>query len=136
MLKSALRVLLFTFLSIKSTQYIIGGFSFGGEFTMLWLVVALSALYFFLRPMLKITGLPNEGPGYLFVVFLMTLVTLYVLTIFLPMFMIMPTVISKLLIFGFVLPSKQLTAQWSLVFSSLLITVLIWFFGWLCNPKK
>jgi len=126
MLKSALRVLLFTFLSIKSTQYIIGGFSFGGEFTM----------YFFLRPMLKITGLPNEGPGYLFVVFLMTLVTLYVLTIFLPMFMIMPTVISKLLIFGFVLPSKQLTAQWSLVFSSLLITVLIWFFGWLCNPKK
>lgn len=136
MIKTVIRLALFGTISLQISQYVIGSFSFGHVTSLLLFIIALTVLYFLMRPLLIIISLPSEGPGYLFMSFLLTLITCYVLTLFIPMFGIRATTISELNIFGFVLPSKSLNAVWSLVFSALLISVLMFFFNWLCQTKK
>lgn len=136
MIKSLIRLSLFLTISLQIAQYVIGSFSFGFVTSMLLYVMAMTVLYFMMRPLLMLISLPNEGPGYLFMSFILTVITSYILTIFIPMFSFRATTISELNIFGFVLPSKSLSAVWSLVFSALLISVLMFFFNWVCDSGK
>ncbi len=99
-------------------------------------LVAMTILYFFMRPLLALVGMPDHGVGYLFMSFVVTGVLTYVLTLFIPLFSLRATTISELIIFGFVLPSKHLNVIWSATFSALLISVLMMFFNWLCEIKK
>ncbi|MFC1622204.1 hypothetical protein ACFL13_02365 [Patescibacteria group bacterium] len=135
-MKSSLRMYLLMYLSVRITQYVIGGFSFGDPSAFLLYVLGLSVLHFFLRPLLKFVSLPTKKTGFLFMSFLLTLIATYIFTLFIPYFGIQDTLVSELIIFGFVLPSKHLEALWGMVFSSLLITVLMWFFNWLCEGKR
>jgi uncharacterized membrane protein YvlD (DUF360 family) len=104
-MKTALRTILFSYLAVLTSQYIINAISYKGDTNQSFylFVLALSALYFFIRPMLKIVALPSEGIGFLFM--------------------------------NFVLTSKSLTAFWSGVFVSLIISTVYTFLDWLC-PKK
>lgn len=135
-MKNLLRLFIFIFASVKLTQYVIGGFYFSHSSGFLLYVLGLFVLYFFMRPLLRLVGLPSGGVGFLFMVFLLTLITTHAFTLFISTFSLTDTVVSELIIFGFVLPSKQLTAFWANVFSSLMITVFMWFFAWLCEPHK
>ncbi len=136
MIRTLIRLSVFITISLKISQYIIGNYEFGHVSSIVLFIIALTVLYFFIRPLLMIISLPNEGPGYLFMSFLVTLIISYILTLFIPMFNLRPTVISELIIFGFVLPSKHLNVIWSLIFSSLLISVLMFFFNWICQSKR
>ena len=116
-------------------MYVIDAFSFGDspEKSFVLVVLALSLLYYFLKPILAVVSLPRKGVGFLFLSFVMTLVILQVLTLFIPSFSITETELADLIVFGFVLPSKSLTGLWSGVFSALLLSLIFVFFDWLCD---
>lgn len=135
-MKGIIRLFVISFASVKLTQYVIGGFVFDHPSSIILFVLGLTGLYMFMRPMLRLVSMPSNGPGFLFMAFILTTITIQALTLFIPMFGVRPTTISELIIFGFVLPSKRLTAMWANVFSALLITILMWFFNWLCENKK
>jgi len=135
-LKSLIRLSLFITISLNITQYIIGCFSFDHPSAIILFIMGLTLLYMFMRPLLILISLPNEGPGYIFMSFILTAITVYVLTLFIPFFKIRSATISELMFFGYVLPSKQLSVAWSMVFSSLLIAVLMVFFNWICESRK
>ena len=136
MVKTLIRLAFFITIALNITQYVIGSFVFDHPSALFLYITGLTVLYLFMRPLLTVISLPDEGPGYLFMSFLLTLITNYALTIFIPFFELRSTTISELIIFGFVLPSKRLNMMWSLVFSSLLMAVLMTFFKWLCGMKK
>lgn len=133
-----LRSLVFSYISIFITQHLIGGLLFTGNIiqTMFVVTLGLGLLNMFMPPILKIISLPTKGVTYIFLSFILVLITLYVFTLFIPGFYIQETTISKLIILGVVLPSKHLTAIWSVVFTSLVFTVFYSFFMWLCKGKK
>jgi len=135
MIRSVLRAFVFTVISLRVTMYVIDAFSFGDspEKSFVLVVLALSLLYYFLKPILAVVSLPRKGVGFLFLSFVMTLVILQVLTLFIPSFSITETELADLIVFGFVLPSKSLTGLWSGVFSALLLSLIFVFFDWLCD---
>jgi len=136
-MKAALRTILFTYLAVLTSQQIIAAISFKGDATQNFylFVLGLAALYFFVRPILKIVSLPSEGVGFLFMTFVLTLILIHTFILVVPILALVPTKLSNLIIFGFVLPSKSLTAFWSGVFVSLLIAVVYTFLDWLCSRK-
>lgn|GEM_PF-593782 len=133
-MKSALRTVLFTYLSVIVSQRVVSALIFTGNSnqSLYLFVLGLSALYFFSRPVLRMLSLPHDGVGFIFMTFIMTIILTYAFTIFVPLLVLVPTTLSHLIIFGFVLPSKSLTAFWAGVFSSLLIAVVYTFLDWLC----
>jgi len=135
-IKSIIRIALFITISLNITQYVIGTFEFKHPSALFLFTIAMTCLYLFIRPLLVLISLPHEGPGYLFMSFLLTATTNFVLTLFIPFFNLRPTTISELMFFGFVLPSKNLNVIWSLIFSSLLIAVLMTFFKWICDNRR
>lgn len=136
-MKALLRVLTFVFISVLVSQYILGSFDYNGNTnrTTILIVVALTLLYFFLKPVLVIIGLPNKGLGFAFLLLVTTSLVLYVLTVFLPDFYIKATTLQNLNIFGFVLPSKDLTSFWSGIFSALVISIVYTYFDWLSSKR-
>ena len=135
-IKNLLRLSVFVTISLKLTQYVIGGYEFGNVNAIFLFILGITVLYFFMRPILGLVSLPDDGVGFLFMSFVLTLITSYFLTIFIPTFSVRETTMSELLIFGFMLPSKHLDVMWSMVFSALLMAVLMLFFNWLCESKK
>jgi len=136
-MRFVLRAVTFSYISLYVTQQVIGGLVFGsssGAFFLLSLGLAL--LNIFISPIFHLVGLPVRGFGFLVLHFAITLVTMYILTSVLPAFSIVESTLSRLVIFGFVLPAKHLSVPWSLIFSALLFSVLIWFFNWVCLKKK
>lgn len=133
-MKSAIRTIIFTYLSVVTSQKIIESLVFNGhsDQNFYLFVLGLAALYFFSKPLLRILALPSSGIGFLFMTFLMTLILMYAFMMLVPLITLVPTTLSNLIIFGFVLPSKSLTAFWSGVFTSLLIAVVYTFLDWLC----
>ncbi|OGC38780.1 hypothetical protein A3K42_02010 [candidate division WWE3 bacterium RBG_13_37_7] len=137
-MRSALRTLLFTFLAVQAAQGIVNGIVFktGYPESFYLFILGLAILYFFLKPILKILSLPNGGIGFLFMNFILTLIMIHVLINFVPLINVVPSNLSHLIIFGFVLPSKSLTALWTSVFSAFLIALVFTFLDWLCPTKK
>ncbi len=128
---------MFVSISLYITQYLLHAFDYGAEQTRTFLLVAgaLSALYYLLRPVLKITSLPSEGFGYLFLLFALTFAILFVLTLFIPAFAIKPVVIQNLIIFGFMLPSKSLTSLWAGAVSAVLVSLVYMFLQSISSKK-
>jgi hypothetical protein len=132
-----LKVITFVSIAVFVSQYILDSFDYGGREseTTLLVITALSLLYFFLKPVLVVIGLPHRGLGFTFLLLLTTSLVLYVLTVFLPDFYIQDTTLANLNLFGFVLPSKDLTSTWSGIFSALVISVVYTYFDWLASKK-
>lgn len=138
-MKHIVRSFVFAYVAMYVTQAIIGGFDFGGSrFVSFLVIVALALLFMFEKPALDMLSLPSKGIGMLVMNFILVLITLYILTVFIQSFNIVTTTLPGLRIFGFVLPSRDLTVMWSVVCSSLLISSLHSFLSWLCsgNGKK
>jgi hypothetical protein len=134
-MKALISAFIYSYISLFITQQIIGAFSFGfnPSFTII-LVVTCFALFMYLKLIIvKFLGLPKKGPGFLVLTFLMVSMLMYLLSIFSPGFSINDGYIEQLVVFGVVLPSKQLSATWALVFSSLLFSISYNFFNWLRN---
>lgn len=135
MIKSIIRPFIFTIISLRVATYVINSLSFGDSpvksFSLV--VLGLTLLNYFIKPVLAVVSMPRKGIGFLFINFVLTFIILHVMTIFLPSFSIVETEISDLIVFGFVLPSKSLTKLWSGIFSALLISLIFVFFDWLCD---
>jgi uncharacterized membrane protein YvlD (DUF360 family) len=136
-MKSIVRVLVFTFIALQSAQYVIKAFLYGGNDTLTFILVwfSLGLLYFLLKPILSIIGLPSKGLSYIFLLFVLTFAVLYVLTLFIPTFFIKPVSLSGLIIFGFMLPSKDLTSLWAALFSAFVVGIVYSFLQGLCAKK-
>ena len=137
MIRWIIRSLLISYASIYAAQAIVGGFDVGGtkNQTFFLLLIAIALLNMFIVPIFKILGLPDEGLSFIFLSFVLTLVTIYILPMFMPGFTITATELSELRIFGFVLPSKHLTVSWSAVYSALVISLVYHFAEWLCDKR-
>lgn len=137
-MRTVVRTFIFVMLSLKVGEFIIGSLFFGGDATKTFLLVtlALFLLYLFLKPLIGLIHLPTDGLGYIFLLFSMTTLALYVATLFVPAFYIRPCELVDLRIFGFVLPSKSLTALWAGVFSALVVSLSYSFLCWLCGAKR
>jgi len=132
-----LRSLIFSYATVFVAQELIGGFSFGGnsQQTMLLIMLGIALLNMFILPIFKVLGLPAHGVSFLVLNFVLTLVILYVLTMFVSDFEIVSTELAKLRIFGYVLPSKELTVMWATVYSALVISMVFHFLEWLCDKR-
>lgn len=137
-MKRIVRTFIFVLISLNVTQYIMHGFFYGTDSLKVFLLIglALSLLFYFLRPILALISLPVKGLGFLFLTFVMAFITLYILTLFIPSFYFVDTTLTDLNIFGFVLPSKSLTSLWSGVFSALILSAVYTFLEGLCSDKK
>lgn len=137
-MKKILKMFVYSYISLYVTQSVINGFFFGGShnITFLLVLIGVALLNTFLPPILNILSLPDGGPGGIFLSFLMNLIVLYMLTVLLPFFDVQASVISELIIFGIVLPSKSLTKLSSMVFSALLFVVVFNFFKWLGSSNN
>jgi hypothetical protein len=136
-MKTVLRVLVFVFIALHSAQYVMKAFDYGsdypGTFILVWL--SISALYFLVKPILKIILLPSEGLAYAFLLFALTSALLYIMPMFLQSFSVRPTSLSGLIILGYVLPSKDLTSLWAAVFSAFIVSAVYTFLQGLCSKK-
>jgi len=131
-----LRALIFAYVTVFLAQEVIGGFDFGeGRQTMLLIMLGIALLNMFILPIFRVLGLPAHGISFLVLNFVLTLVVLYVLTMFVPGFEIVETELSQLRIFGYVLPSKHLTTMWATVYSALVISFTFHFLEWLCDKR-
>lgn len=137
-MRALIKSVIFSFLSVQACQYVIGAFHYGlePEKTIFLVVLALAMLSFFLKPLVKLVGLPDSGPVFVFLKMILVLLLLYILTSIIAGFSVVPVELSGLTIFGFELPSKNLTTFWSAVFSSLTISLVYSFFDWLCPKGK
>lgn len=136
-MRLVIRSALIGYIAIEVSQKIIGGFDFGDSFQRNYLLVilALVILNIFMIPLFKILSLPHFGLGFLFLSFVLTLMVLYVLTMFLPGFSIIDAELAQLRIFGFVLPSKELTVFWSATYSALVLSIVYHFIEWLFDKR-
>lgn len=136
-MKSLLRTAIFSFIAMQAAQYVVKSFDFGLNptpiFILIW--ISLFVLYFFVKPILKMAGLPVQGLVYVFLLSVLTFAVLYVLTLFIPSFTILPASLSGLNIFGFMLPSKDLTSFWAGVFSAFVISAVYSFLQSLSSKK-
>jgi len=136
-MKGIIRTFTFVLISLFSTNYVLSSLFYGSDQkTFVIVALALTLLFYLGKPLLATFGLPTKGVGFLFIATILSTLTIYVLTIFLPDFTIMETTLSDLIIFGFMLPSKSLTAFWSALFSAFILSVVYTFFEWLCASKK
>ena len=136
-MKGIIRTFTFVLISLFSTNYVLSSLFYGSDQkTFVIIALALTLLFYLGKPLLATFGLPTCGVGFLFIATILSTLTIYVLTIFLPDFTIMETTLSDLIIFGFMLPSKSLTAFWSALFSAFILSVVYTFFEWLCVSKK
>lgn len=133
--KTFIRAFVFSYISVYATQMIIHGFYFNIRSCLL-LVLALSIITMFSRPLLKTLSLPDGGLGFLIISFVLSLVTMYLLTVFIPDFGFVAAATKNLNILGIMLPSKHLTAWWAGVFSAILICLITQFLNWLGSGKK
>lgn len=137
MIRWIIRSLLFSYATLFVTQEIVGGLSFGenDKQTFFLVLVAIALLNMFIIPIFRVLGLPHEGVSFIFLSFVLTLVTIYILPMFMEDFKIVETSLAQIRLFGYVLPSKDLTVTWSAVYSALVISLVYHFFEWLCDKR-
>lgn len=134
-MKKIIRTFLFVFLPLYLIQYFIKPFDYGSDTqkTMFLVVLALTLLYIFLKPLISVISLPTKGTVYFFTVFVTTSIVFYVLTTVLSGFSINPSTLPGLTIFGYVLPSKSLDDLWTMIFCGLMTSTLYLFLESLCT---
>ena len=134
-MKAILRTFIFVLISIEVSQRIVGTMDFGddGLWNYTLVSVGLALLYFFVRPLLKVVSFRTKGLGYIFITFCLTVLILYVLTIFLSGFVMSPVKMSGLNVFGYILPPKDLDSFWAGVFASLVISLVYNFLQGVCK---
>ena len=136
-IKLPLRSLLVSYLSIYMAQILVGGFFFGldGVKTFVFVLVAVTILNMLIVPILKIIKLPHKGIMLIFLSFILTSLTFYILPMFIEGFHMIETDLARLRIFGFVLPSRHLGALESTVASGIVFALTYHFIEWLYDKR-
>lgn len=134
-MKNILRPLVYTMISLYTAQLAIGAFSYSQDKTAYLVILALSMLYMFLRPVISVVSLPTKGSVFFLVCFISSSIVLYALKNILPDLDFVPVTLQSLNIFGRVLPSKDLDSLWSMIFSAFLTSAVYLFLESLCRRR-
>lgn len=137
-MRKIVRTVLFVGAALYFAQFLVSAFDFGANpwKNMVLVLFAVSVLYIFIRPLLAVISMPNRGTVFFFLLFLTTGILFYILTIVLLTFAFRETTLPGVTIFGYNLPSKDLSPLLSLVFSALTTSLTYLFLEGLCCPKK
>lgn len=134
-MKNLLRPLVYTFIALYTAQLAIGAFSYSEDKTAYLVILAISMLYFFLRPVISVVSLPTRGSVFFLICFISSSIVFYALKNVLPDLDFVPVTLRSLNIFGRVLPSKDLDSLWSMVFSAFLTSAVYLFLESLSRRK-
>ena len=134
-MKTIIRTFLFVSLSLYATQYAIGAFSYSDKEIEFLSILALSILYFFLKPIVTIVSIPTKGSVFFLVSFISTGIVFYALVNILPDLIFVPVTLRSLNILGIVLPSKDLNTLWAMIFSAFTTSAVYLFLESLCRKK-
>ena len=134
-MRSILRALVYTFISLYFTNLTVGSFSYTNGKTAYLVVFAISLLYLLLRPVLSVVSLPTKGSVFLLITVITTSIIFYALRSVLPDFSFVPVTLRSLNIFGRVLPSKGLDSLWAMIFSALMTSTIYLFLESLCKRR-
>jgi len=137
MIRWVLRSLLVAYVSVSAALFVVGGWDLGDnrKQTLSLIVISIALLNMFIVPILKVVGLPSEGLSFIFLSFVLTLVTVYILPMFLLSFKIVEADLAQLRIFGYVLPSKHLEPTMTAVYSALVVSLTYHFIEWLFGKR-
>ncbi len=134
-MRKILRTLLYVTLALYAAQQLIGTFSYTEDRTVVLSILGLCLLYFFLKPLISIVSLPTKGSMYFLISFISTALVFYALTNVLADLSFEPITLHSLTILGFVLPSKDLTGLWAMIFSALTTSTVYLFLESLCKKR-
>lgn len=134
-MRSILRVLIHSFISLYFTDLAIGSFSYFNEKTAYLVIFAVSLLYLLLKPVLSVVSLPTKGSVFLLITAITTSIIFYALQSVLPDLSFLPVTLRSLNIFGHVLPSKDLDSLWAMIFSALMTGATYLFLESLCKRR-
>jgi hypothetical protein len=126
-MRSIIRVLVYTFISLYFADLAVGSFSYTNDRTAYLVILAISLLYLLLKPVLSVVSLPTKGSVFLLITIITTFIIFYALQSVLPDFSFLPVTLRSLNIFGRVLPSKDLNSLWAMVFSALMTSAIYLF---------
>jgi hypothetical protein len=132
-IKKVIRTFLFSYLALYSAQYVIGTIVYDDSDTVLYFVIGLSILYIFLKPLISIVSMPTKGSVFFLVSFISTGLVFFALSNVLPDVSFQPVTLRSLNILGYVLPSKDLSSLWAMVFSALTTNAIYLFLEGLCR---
>ncbi|HOS88409.1 MAG TPA: phage holin family protein [bacterium] len=134
-MKLIIRTFLYSALALRAAVLVVGSLSYSSVSNAFLLILAISLLYFFLKPIISIVSLPTKGSVFFLISFLSTAIVFYALKSTIPEIDFVPATLRSLNIFGYVLPSKELDAFWSMVFSALVTSTVYLFLESLCCKK-
>ena len=134
-MKKIIRTFLYTAIALRSAQLAIGSLSYSASHSALLLIIAVSLLYFFLKPIISVISFPTKGSVFFLISFLSTAIVFYALMSVIPDLKFNASTLRSLNIFGYMLPSKNLDALWSMVFSALVTSAVYLFLESLCCKK-
>lgn len=134
-MKKIIRTLLFVSLSLYAAQIAVGAFSYLDDKTAYLAIVGLSILYFFLKPIISVVSLPTRGSVFFLITFITTSLIFYTFVNVLPDLEFRDVTLRSLNIFGVVLPSKDLSSLWAMIFSALTTSAVYLFLESLCRKK-
>jgi hypothetical protein len=132
-MKKIIRTFLFVFLALYAAQYIVGSFSYNNDETLFLIVLGLSVLYIFLKPIISIVSMPTKGSVFFLISFISTGLVFFALSNILPDLEFLAVTLRSLNLVGYVLPSKDLNSLWALVFSALTTNAVYLFLENLCG---
>lgn len=127
--------MIFTSLGLGVSQYVTNSFDYGSAVfkSKALIVVALSLLFIVLKPLVAIVSLPSRGVFFTVLTASMSIIIIYILTLFIPTFRIHSSQVENMIIFGVSIPGFNLTSFQSMVFSGLIICLVYSFLEGLCK---
>lgn len=131
-MKTLLRYFLINFVALWSTSEIIKGLSYtGGIQTLLLGALVFSLINLLLVPLLKILLLPLNLLTLGFFAWTTNVVALYILTAFVPQFIIRSYFFPGFEYNGLIIPAYELSSIWVAIIASFLISLFTHFMHWL-----
>ena len=133
-MRKLLKSIFINAIALALTAYLFPGFSYGADFYGLILISAgFTAINFLIRPVIKILLLPINLLTLGAAGFLTNVVCLFILTIIFPQINIRSYDFPGAQLSGFVIPAWHFSILLSLIFASLIISLITNFADWLLN---
>lgn len=133
-MKSLLRYYLINFVALWITTEIIPGLSYTGGISILARgALIFMVINFLLIPLIKLLLLPLNLLTLGFFAWTTNALALYVLTMLMPKFKLLPYQFPGFEYQGFIIPSVELSVLWVAIIASLIIGIITHFLHWLIH---
>ena len=137
-MKRIIGAFLYSFIGLYVSIYTLNGIIFEKDTTIgiLLLVIALAILNILSKPIIALFSMPEDGIGHLILSFVLNLAVLFLFANFGGFMTFQDGVLPNLSIIGYNLGDISFGPVLSIVYTSLLISVVVILFEWLAHRKK